>query len=250
MAVARSLPSLEALEGTRPEWLVLSQIGRGMVNAPLFEFDSSTQVMEEVRRATEDAPADMQALLLGDTLTESRGVQWPVVTERSAEQGGTARRYMGQDGLGPGFPTDDGMATIIPREDPTMRRSSSPDYPMTAIMSLDGATWWDGQLFLSHGGDVMRPREVEPAYIELTRDDAAALLLTEGANALVTSIQGSMTLPVRYAQDGTAPAHVFMPWGADAKVQVLSPSFPLDENGVPPWSAFPVRVEMVPEPEE
>jgi len=248
--VARSMPSLEALEGTRPEWFVLSLIGPGMVNSPLFEFDSSSQVVEEVRRATVDAPADMQALLLGDTLTDSRGVQWPVVTERSAEQGGTARRYMGQDGLGPGFPTDDGMATIIPREDPTMRRPSSPDYPMTAIMSLDGATWWDGQLHLSHGGDVMRPRDVEPAYIELTRDDAAALLLTEGANALVTSIQGSMVLPVRYAQDGTAPAHVFMPWGADPKVQVLSPSFPLDENGVPPWSAFPVRVEMVPEPEE
>lgn len=248
--VSRSLPSLAALEGTRPEWFVLSLIGPGMVSAPLFEFNSSTQVVEEVRRATVDAPADMRALLLGDPLTDSRGVQWPVVTDRSAEQGGTARRYMGQDGLGPGFPTPSGKATIIPREDPTMRRSSSPEYPMTAVMSLDAATWWDGQLYLSRSGDVVRPRDVEPAYIELTKEDAALLLLTEGANALVTSIQGSMTLPVRFAQAGTALGHVFIPWGADARTQVLSPSFPMDENGVPPWSAFPVRVEMAPEPLE
>ncbi len=246
--VARSLPSLAAMDGTRPEWMVLSEIGSRLVSDPLFGYTGSTGIVEEITRVTVDTPADMRALPLGDGLTESRGVKWPVITERSADQGGTARRHNGQDG-GTGFPTPSGKAVILPREDPTQRRPPFPDHPLKAVVSIDGGTWWDGQLYQPSGGDVVRPREVEGAYIEMTREDAGALLLLEGMSAQVTSAQGSITLPVRFAEEGTAPGHVFMPWGADTRTQALAPSFPLDTNGVPPWSVFPVRVAPAPEPE-
>ena len=246
--VARSLPSMAAMDGTRPEWMVLSEIGTGLISDPLFGHSGPTEIVDEITRVTVDTPADMRALPKGDDLTESRGVKWPVVTDRSAAQGGTARRHNGQDGR-EGFPTAWGKALIVPREDPTLRRPPVPDYPLMAVVSLDGGTWWDGQLYQPYGGDVVRPRDVEGAYIEMTREDAGALLLAEGMSAQVISAHGTITLPVRYAEVGTAPGHVFMPWGAETRTQALAPSFPLDSNGVPPWSAFPVRVAPAPEPD-
>lgn len=241
--VGRSLPSMAALEGVRTELDVLSSMGRMLISDPHFEFPTSTQAMEEMRRATRRTPADLTALPLGRDLTESRGVQWPVPDERTADLKGTARRYLGQDGINQGFPTPSGKATIMPREWPGLRRSESPVFPLTAVMSLDGATWWDGRMYLPQGGDVLRPSEVEGAYVELTAEDAAELLLLEGSTARVTSAQGSAELPVRISEKGTAKGTVFLPWGVDIPTQRLAPSGPLDSNGVPPWSAFPVRVE-------
>jgi anaerobic selenocysteine-containing dehydrogenase len=246
--VARSLPSMAARDGTWPEWMVLSRIGSMLVSDPLFEYAGSRAIVEEMARATVDSPADLRALPVGEELTQLRGVKWPVVTDRSASQGGTARRYNGQDGR-TGFPTPSGKAVILPREDPTLRRPAVPDYPLKAVVSVDAGTWWDGQFYRPSGGAVVRPRVLEGAYIEMTREDAASLLLEEGEMAQVTSAQGTVTLPVRFAVEGTAPGHVFMPWGADTRTQMLAPSFPLDSNGVPPWSVFPVRVSPAPLPD-
>lgn len=152
---------------------------------------------------------------------------------------------MGQDGRGASFPTETGRALTLPREHPGLRRPPSPEYPVTAVMSIEGATWWDNLQFLPRGGDVVRPREVEPAYLEVGSEDALELGLAEGSMALVTSAQGSLELPVRITTSG-AKGHVFIPWGGDVLVQALAPSLQMDGNGVPPWSVFHVRVEPAP----
>ncbi len=241
--VARSLASLPRPEGTRSGPEVLSVIGFEQMADETLILPSSFLAMDELRSVSEDAPADMSELPLGDDLTATRGVQWPVATERSATLKGTARRHMGQDGAGGGFPTETGRALIHPREHPGIRQAVSPDFPLKAVVSLDAATWWDGQMVLPSGSDVVRPRDVEPAYVEVTAEDAEELGLLEGDLAQVTSATGTLHLPVRLAAEGSRKGHVFLPWGGDVNTQVLAPSFPLDRNGCPPWTVFPIRLE-------
>ena len=243
--MARSLPSLAAPEGTRTAPQVLSSVGSEVVAGTAFSLFTSRLAMDEIRRVTVDTPADMRALPLGMDLTDTRGVQWPVATERSATLKGTARRYLGQDGMAPGFPTDTGKALILPREYPGLREATSPDYPLKALMSLDPSTWWDGQLPLPSGSEVVRPKDVEPAYVEVSRGDAAELGLVEGGLVKVISPNATLLLPVRIAGDGSKMGHVFVPWGGDVRTHALAPSFPLDRNGVPSWTVFPVRLEPV-----
>jgi len=152
---------------------------------------------------------------------------------------------MGQDGR-TGFPTPTGKALTLPREHPGLRRPPDPSYPMTAIISLDGATWWDGLQYQPHGGDVVRPRVSEESYVEISPEDADELGLAEGSRAKVTSSTSTVDLPVRVGPPGTVKGHVFIPWGGDKHVQRLAPSFPLDVDGIPPWSAFNVSVELIP----
>jgi ferredoxin-nitrate reductase len=244
--VARSLPSMAPMPGTRTEMEFLSLLGSHLVAGPDFDFSSPTIAMDELRRATEDAPADMSALVLGQDLTDARGMQWPVADVISASAKGSPRRHMGQDGRGTGFPTSTGRALTMPREHPGLRRPQDPEFPMTAIMSVGDTTWWDGLEYEPHGGDVVRPRVVEGAYIEMGAEDAEELLLEEGSMVTVTSGEVTVDLPLRLAPPGMARGHVFIPWGVDKEVQALAPSLPLDGDGVPPWSAFPVKVEPSP----
>jgi predicted molibdopterin-dependent oxidoreductase YjgC len=223
---------------------VMADLGSRFVGGPDFDIPSPTVAMDELRRATTGAPADISSLPLGADLTESRGMQWPVPDLQTALSGGTPRRHMGQDG-GTGFPTPTGKALLLPQEHPGLRRSPDPSFPMTAIASLEGTTWWDGLQYAPWGGGVVRPRELEGAYIEVSPEDASGLGLAEGSLALVTSKAGEMELPVRVGPSGMAQGHVFLAWGADREVQVLAPSLPLDGDGVSPWSTFSVRVEPV-----
>ncbi len=242
--VTRCLPSLAPLAGSRTEMVVLADLGSRFVGGPDFDFPTATVAIDELRRATEGAPADISSLPLGDELTDVRGMQWPVPDLDTSLSGGTPRRH--QDGGGtPGFPTPTGKALTLPQEHPGLRRPPSPDYPMTAIMGLDGKTWWDGTMYAPQGGDVERSRRVEPAYLEMTSEDALELGIVEGSLARVTSAAGSLDLPVRLAPGGSVKGHVFLPWGVDKAVQTLAPSIPLDGDGVPPWSTFQVRVEPV-----
>jgi predicted molibdopterin-dependent oxidoreductase YjgC len=243
--VARSVPSLTVPEGPRAELQVLSTLGSAMVGGELFDHSTSQQVMEELRLASEATPADLTHLPLGDDLTSARGVQWPVVTERSASLKGTARRYLGQDGRGSGFPTMSGKALIVPREHPGFRRPPSLEYPMTAIIGIDADGWWDGSYTPPESGIVERSTTSRPSYVELTREDAEGLGLAEGDLAQVTSTAGTMALPVWLAQVGTAPGHAFIPWHPKDGTSVVVPSRPIDRNGVPPWSSFPIYVERV-----
>lgn len=244
--VARSLPSMARLDGTRTDMEFLAALGSLFVGGSVFDLPSSAIALDELRRASKGAPADISAILLGEDLTDVRGMQWPVADLASASAKGSPRRYMGQDGRGTGFPTSTGKALTLPQEHPGLRRPSSPDFPIRALMSLDHATWWDGLQYLPHGGDVVRPREVEGAYLEMASEDAQELGLVEGSKALVTSASASVELPVRIGPSGMARGHVFIPWGVDVTVQTLAPSIPLDGDGVPPWSTFFVRVEPVP----
>ncbi len=240
--VSRSLPAMARLEGTRTEMEVLADLGSRFVSGPEFDLATATEAMDELRRASEGAPADIIALPLGDDLTEARGLQWPVPDLLTAAAGGTPRRHMGQDG-GEGFPTPSGKALVTPREHPGLRRPPDPDYPSTALISVDGATWWDSLMFKPFGGDLERPEELEPAYVEVPPEDAAEMGLTEGSIARITSRTSTLELPVRVGPTGMVRGHVFIAWGTDLPVQTLAPSIPLDAHGVPPWSAIPVRVE-------
>jgi anaerobic selenocysteine-containing dehydrogenase len=241
--VSRSTPSIVPKDGARQDQWLLSGIGAAIAGGDQFDFETSYDAMEELRSVTEGTPADLSGLPLSEDLTAVRGMQWPVPIEGTVSSRGTARRHMGQDGRGPGFPTESGKGIIIPREHPGLRKARNPEFPFTAILSLDPTTWWSGQMYNVSGGDVIRREDVEPGYVEMTLDDAAALGLEEDALALVISPVSSIILPVRYAPGGSVPGTVFLPWGGGHRTPSLVASFPLDRNGVPPWSVFDVRVE-------
>ncbi len=240
--VARSLPSLPRHHGPWTELEMLSRLGREVHAGADLDLQVPWRAMEELQRATASSPADLSALPTGDALTDSRGMQWPVPDPAAAAVKGNPRRHMGQDGRAAGFPTPSGRAMILPREHPGLRRPPSPDYPLTALVCLEADTWWDGLQFLPSGGDVVRERRASIAHLEMTAEDASAVGLAGGMTARVTSAQGALSMPVRIAPTGTLAGHVAIPWGANARVGVLPPSFPLDSNGVPPWTVFSVRV--------
>lgn len=244
--LARSLPSMPRPDGPWTELETLSRLGSELYAGTDLDLQLPMWAMEELQRATVSAPADISAVPAGDGLTDSRGMQWPVPDSFAAAVGGNPRRHMGQDGRRTGFPTPTGRALVMPREHPGLHRPPSPDYPLTALVCLEAETWWDGLQFQPSGGEVVRAPRVAGAYVEMTAEDAGALGLVEGVTAHVTSPQGTIALPVRIAPPGSLPGHVAIPWGADARVGVLPPSFPLDSNGIPPWTAFSVVVSLEP----
>jgi anaerobic selenocysteine-containing dehydrogenase len=241
--VARSLPSLGAPGGPRTELEMLSEMGSMMVADDLFPFVGSTGALEELARATKGTPADMTALPLGDELTEARGVQWPVSTERAASLKGNPRRHMGQDGGPEAFPTPSGKAVILPQEHKGLMDPPGLDYPMLAIVSIGPDTWWSGQHYPPEGGAVVRSRQNASAYVELAAEDAQGMGLAEGDLVKVTTPRGSIIATARIAEEGTLPGYVFVPWGGSVRTSSMPPSFPLDRHSVPPWSVFACRVE-------
>jgi len=243
--VLRSMPCMGAPAGARTELEVLARIGATIAGADAFPFTGPSDALAELKRATEGTPADMSELPLAQALTDARGVQWPVATATAAKLKGTPRRYLGQDGLGAGFPTPTGKAAILPREHRGLVDAPTPGRAFVAVVSVDGDTWWDGLQYVDAGGEVERAREIPPSYVEIAGADALGMLVTEGTMVRVTTDRGGVVVPVRIAPDGTAPGHVFLPWGGQARVGVLPPSGPLDRNGTPPWTAFAVSVERV-----
>jgi ferredoxin-nitrate reductase len=243
--VLRSLPCVGGPAGMRTELEVLARIGATIAGADAFPFTGQADAMAELKRATEDAPADMSQLPLAQALTDARGVQWPVATATAAKLKGVPRRYLGQDGLGAGFPTPTGKAVILPREHKGLVDAPTPGRPFVAVVSVDGDTWWDGLDYVVAGGDVERARDMPPSYVEIASADALGMLATEGTLVRVSTERGGVEVPARIAPEGTAAGHVFLPWGGAARVGVLPPSAPLDRNGTPPWTAFAVSVERI-----
>ncbi len=241
--VARSLPCMGAPATARTELEVLAALGALMTSGSEFEARTSSAAMAELARATEGESADMSALPAGDALTEARGVQWPVATATQAALKGTARRHMGQDGLGAGFPTPTGKALVVPREHVPLVDAPDLVRTFTAVLSVDDGTWWDSTQYLPEGGAVVRERVREESYAELAREDAAGMAATEGSMVIVSTERGSVQVPVRIAPAGTARGHVFLPWGSRDEVGTLPPSGRRDRNGTPPWTTFAVRVE-------
>jgi len=241
--VARSLPCMGASAGPRTELEVLAALGALMTSGGEFEARTSAAAMAELSRATEGAAADMSALPVGDALTEARGVQWPVATATQAALKGTARRHMGQDGRGTGFPTPTGKALVVPREHRALADAPTMDRAHVAVLSVDDGTWWDSTQYLPEGGAVVRDRERGESYVELASEDALAIGALGGESVIVSTERGQVLLPVRIAPAGTARGHVFLPWGSRSHLGTLPPSGKRDRNGTPPWSTFAVRVE-------
>ena len=242
--VARSLPFMGAPAGPRTELEVLAALGAIMTSGGEFEARTSAAAMAELARATAGAAADMSALPAGDALTEARGVQWPVATATQAALKGTARRHMGQDGLGAGFPTPTGKALVAPREHLPLADAPTSERPLTAILSVDAGTWWDSTQYVPEGGAVVRDRTHEESYVELALEDGLALGALGGETVIVSTARGQVQVPVRIAPSGTARGHAFLPWGSRDQTGTLPPSGKRDRNGTPPWSTFAVRVEL------
>ena len=117
------------IKGTRPDMDMVIDKGKmiaqrlGLDAEKIFPYKRKAngyydpeEVFRDFIRASEGTDADITGILDVEEQTgkspyeqirELRGIQWPAQTAESALHGGSARRYMGQEGPWPGKPYDD-----------------------------------------------------------------------------------------------------------------------------------------------
>ena len=117
------------IKGTRPDMDMVIDKGKmiatrlGLDAEKIFPYERKAngfydpeEVFRDFIRASKGTDADITGILEVEAQTgkspyeqirELRGIQWPAPTAESARHGGTARRYMGQEGPWPGKPYGD-----------------------------------------------------------------------------------------------------------------------------------------------
>ena len=184
-----------------PDWEILCRFARTL-GLPGFDFRTGGEVWDEFIRLTAGRPCDM-AGMSHMRLRERKELQWPCPT---ADHPGSKRRYL--DGK---FPTPDGRAVFLPRENKDPREVPDHEFPFVLTTGRLYAHWHT--LTRTAKVDKLVRREPGP-FVEIHTDDAAALDVAEGDMVRISSRRGTILLPARI-KPGPSRGMVFMPfhWG-------------------------------------
>jgi ferredoxin-nitrate reductase len=184
-----------------PDWEILARVGR-LWGFAGFDYNNAAEVWDEFRSMTRGRPCDMNGITSA-RLREQRHVYWPCPSE---DHPGTPRRYLDRI-----FPTPDGKARFLPRENSPPRELTDHEFPFVLTTGRLYAHWHT--LTRTAKCDKLMRRDPE-AYLEMHPDDASALGVEDGEIAQVSSRRGTIRLPVRVSGQAL-PGLVFAPfhWG-------------------------------------
>ena len=189
------------------------------------------QVFAELGRASAGGPADYAAISYS-RLRAGEELYWPCGEQSPT---GTPRLFTER------FATPDGRARFQPVQYRGTAEEPDDDYPIRLTTGRVLAQYQSG----AQTRRVNRLNRAAPQpFVELHPDLAAALGITDGDSATVTSRRGSATAPARLSR-AIRPDTVFMPfhWPGEGRVNtVTNPA--LDPNSkMPAFKVCAVRVE-------
>ncbi|MCJ2054381.1 nitrate reductase [Methylobacterium sp. J-070] len=232
----------------RPDWAVLSEVGRRLGHGRAFAFDSAAAIFREhaglsafENNGTRDF--DLGALTdLSDAAYDvNLPVQWPI-PKRSGPRGapqGRARLF--GDGR---FYTFDRRARFVAVQPPGLALAVSEAFPLVLNTGRVRDHW---HTMTRTGKSQRLSAHRAVPFVEVHPDDAAARGLTDGGIARLTTELGEAELEV-VVTDTVVPGCLFMPmhWGgafaSKARVGALVRGVPDPVSGQPELKATPAAI--------
>ena len=245
--ISRQRAFLPTQGDARPDWWIVSEVGRRMGFESAFSYQSAVEVWREHARLsgfenTGDRDFDVSALadLSHEDYQYLPPVQWPVT--RTAPQG-SARLF--SDGH---FFTRNGRARLVPVNNPQPAYATSSDYPLV----LNSGRVRDHWHTLTRTGKSPRlsGHIVEP-YAELHPDDATHYGIEDHALVKLRSAWGEITVRAQHS-DAQQRGSVFVPmhWNQQfssvPSVDCLISPATDPVSGQPEFKYTPVAIEPVP----
>jgi ferredoxin-nitrate reductase len=183
------------------DWEILARFATTM-GFKSFNYTSAAQVWDEYIQMTHGRPCDM-AGATSQRLRQETSLQWPCPT---IDHPGTKRCYLDHK-----FPTPDGRAIFLPRDQKEPREVPDHEFPFILTTGRLYTHWHT--LTRTAKADKLVRREPGP-FVEINPTDAAKLDIEAGDNVQITSRRGTIQLPARL-RDGVSPGMVFVPfhWG-------------------------------------
>lgn len=234
-------------EAREDAWQIM-QVAERMGMKHLFPYDDDNwheQMFEEYRKFTVGHGKDLASY---EQLKEVRGLRWPVVDGKE-----TTYRYSAEHD--PYVKKDAGVhfykAKGYGEKAAVWLR---PYHPPAEVPDEEYPLWLTTGRVLEHwhsGSMTRRTKElhqaVPAAYVEISRVDASALGITEGANVRVSSRRGSIQLEARIESRGKSPKGlVFIPFFDESKLVNLLTLDAMDcISKEPDYKKCAVKVERV-----
>jgi assimilatory nitrate reductase catalytic subunit len=249
--ISRQRRFLTSPAEARPDWAVLSEIGRRLGHGRAFAFESAAAIFREhaglsayENNGTRDF--DLGALTdISDAAYDvTLPVQWPI-PKRSGPRGapqGKARLF--GDGR---FYTFDQRARFVAVQAPGLALAVSEAFPFVLNTGRVRDHW---HTMTRTGKSQRLSAHRAVPFVEIHPDDAAAQGLTEGAIARLTTAHGEAELEVMVT-DTVAPGTLFMPmhWGSafasKARVGALVRGVTDPVSGQPELKATPAAIAPV-----
>ncbi len=199
--VAYSPKLWDAPEAALPDWEIIARFAQTM-GFKNFQYASAAEVWDEYIQLTRGRPCDMSGAT-SQRLRELSSLQWPCPT---VDHPGSKRLYLDRK-----FPTVDGRANFLPRDQREPREVPDHEFPFVLTTGRLYSHWHT--LTRTAKADKLTRREPGP-FVEVNPQDAAKLNVEDGDLVQISSRRGTIQLPARL-RDGVSPGMIFVPfhWG-------------------------------------
>jgi assimilatory nitrate reductase catalytic subunit len=200
-------------------------------------------VFRILRDLTKDRPCDITGIEGYAHLDSQGGIQWPwpaghSITETNPSPPGERRLF--EDGV---FFTRDGKAPLLFSPPRDLPEPPDPEYPFMLLTGRGTSSQWH-TLTRTGKSDILTKLSPARAYVEIHPEDALALGLDDGANAIVRSRRGEMQAAV-YHSPTVGRGQVFIPMHYHGLNRITHPSFD-PHSRQPNYKASAVAIAKLP----
>jgi len=224
-------------DGVRTDAEILAGLAARLGKGRWFEYRNDEEVFDELRRATEGAPADYSGITYR-RLEDEQGVFWPCPA--SANPSGTPRLFRD------GFPTDSGRAKF--HATPHADIADVPDAAFPLLLTT-------GRVLAQYQSGTQTRRTPELTSIapeplaEIHPVAAAIAGVNDGDPLRLTTRRGAATFKAKVTR-GIREDAIFVPfhWGGDQSVNQLTNAALDPISRMPEFKVCAVRAERAEEP--
>src|SRR5258705_2389901 len=201
----------------RPDWQLICQVAAHMGFGEHFNYESSEQVFDEIRRfANPKTGYDLRGAGYGRL--RQTPVQWPCPPDddndrhpiRYLNDGVSQVLYIDEDGHRPrlAFPTPSRRAAFFARPHMDARELPDDDFPLVLNTGRLQHQWHT----MTKTGKVDKLNKLDSGpFVEIHPDDATAFGITDGGRVELTSRRGRAVLPA-VVTDRVRPGNCFVPF--------------------------------------
>lgn len=189
---------VESYGNVKPDYDIICRIANAMGFENDFQYASSEEVFEELKKITKGRLCDMSGVTY-ERLRNKVGLQLPCPTE---DHPGTERLFTDRQ-----FPRPDGRAALLPREYKKPCEIPDKEYPYILIT---GRLQWHFNTRTRTGRVSSLDSKARDNFVEINPVTASQLDIVDGDEVEVTSRRGSVSGAVRII-DSMLPNTIFMP---------------------------------------
>ena len=223
----------------RPDWAIITEVGRRLGFADKFSFTSSAEVYAEYVQLTKGRPCDSSGLS-HEKLAQAGPQQWPYPD--SEPKPDSSRLYTDLR-----FPTADGRARFAAYHSKGLAEPPDANYPFVLTTGRLYGHWHTQ----TRTGRIEKITKMHPnPFIEIHPRDAGRVGVQDGSWVEVRSRRGQARFPAKVTQ-AISPGTVFVPihwgelWAEQAEANAVTHPMSCPESHQPELKACAVQLSPV-----